>query len=401
MLGGLIFLTQTESLSIYATTKEEIEENREKIDELEKQQEENDERKDELKNSVNSYSDKVTAYSEQLSEASAELSSVEVRLQNKEGMIENLEDEIEKLQSELEELESEKDLKYEAMTLRIRYAYEHGSTGWLSILMESEGLADFINRVRYISSIASYDKGVIDQLELLAEQTKVTKVTIEGEMDDLEKEKAELTALQAEYEAKSEEMERLLDEAKENLRTSQSDLNEAKSEAADIKKQLKKMEKKQKKLEKEYAKAEAERLSEIEEEEEELKNTATYEKTPLSTSDSDLDLMTTIIYCEVRGESYKCQLAVGSVVANRVKSSQFPNTIKGVIYQSGQFSPVASGTFAYYLANPGTDNYDSCRKAAKKILSGVTTNDFLYFRSNASAQAAGITGTVIDDTTFY
>ena len=111
--------------------------------------------------------------------------------------------------------------------------------------------------------------------------------------------------------------------------------------------------------------------------------------------------MTTIIYCEVRGESYKCQLAVGSVVANRVKSSEFPNTIKGVIYQSGQFSPVASGTFAYYLANPGTDNYDSCRKAAKKILSGVTTNNFLYFRSNASAQAAGITGTVIDDTTFY
>ena len=37
------------------------------------------------------------------------------------------------------------------------------------------------------------------------------------------------------------------------------------------------------------------------------------------------------------------QVAVGAVVLNRVKSSSFPNTVAGVIYQSGAFSVVNDG----------------------------------------------------------
>ena len=54
-------------------------------------------------------------------------------------------------------------------------------------------------------------------------------------------------------------------------------------------------------------------------------------------------LLAAIIYCEAGNQPYEGQIAVGAVIMNRVKSSAYPNTIEGVIYQSGQFGPAATG----------------------------------------------------------
>ena len=63
-----------------------------------------------------------------------------------------------------------------------------------------------------------------------------------------------------------------------------------------------------------------------------------------STSNStNLNLLAKLIYGEARGEPYTGQVAVGAVVLNRVKSSSFPNTISGVIYQNGAFDVVKDG----------------------------------------------------------
>ncbi len=58
---------------------------------------------------------------------------------------------------------------------------------------------------------------------------------------------------------------------------------------------------------------------------------------------SDISLLSHIIYAEARGEPYSGQVAVGAVVMNRVKSSSFPNSIAGVIYQKGAFDAVSDG----------------------------------------------------------
>lgn len=50
-------------------------------------------------------------------------------------------------------------------------------------------------------------------------------------------------------------------------------------------------------------------------------------------SDRSVRLLAACIYGESRGEPYKGQVAVGAVILNRVKSSKFPNSIAGVIYQ--------------------------------------------------------------------
>ena len=59
---------------------------------------------------------------------------------------------------------------------------------------------------------------------------------------------------------------------------------------------------------------------------------------------ADHRLLSKLVYAEARGESYKGQVAVAAVVLNRVESSSFPNTISGVIYQSGAFSCVSNGS---------------------------------------------------------
>ncbi len=95
----------------------------------------------------------------------------------------------------------------------------------------------------------------------------------------------------------------------------------------------------------------------------------------------DLRYMTSIIYCEAQGEGYQGQKAVGIVVMNRVRSNKFPDSVKEVIYQSGQFSPVRNGSLQRALNQ--YDKYEkkgkfkgamkSCHKAAKAVLEGSTT----------------------------
>lgn len=62
-----------------------------------------------------------------------------------------------------------------------------------------------------------------------------------------------------------------------------------------------------------------------------------------TTNSTDLNLLARLIYGEARGEPYSGQVAVGAVVLNRVKSSKFPNSISGVIYQKGAFDVVSDG----------------------------------------------------------
>ncbi len=113
-----------------------------------------------------------------------------------------------------------------------------------------------------------------------------------------------------------------------------------------------------------------------------------------SVSSSDLTLLSAIIFCEAGGESYSGQVAVGAVVMNRVRSSSFPNSISGVVYQSGQFSPVANGALARALSN---GSYQYCVQAARAALAGNDNTGGAQFFHRAN----GAAGLVIGNHVFY
>lgn len=77
-------------------------------------------------------------------------------------------------------------------------------------------------------------------------------------------------------------------------------------------------------------------------------------------SSSDLYLLAKCVHAEARGEPYAGQVAVAAVVLNRVKSSSFPNTIAGVIYQPWAFTSVIDGQINY---EPNTSAYNAARDA--------------------------------------
>ena len=84
---------------------------------------------------------------------------------------------------------------------------------------------------------------------------------------------------------------------------------------------------------------------------------------------SDVAVLAALVQLEAGGESYEGKLAVASVVMNRVRSGGYPNSVSGVVYQSGQFPPAGTARMASLVANgAGSD----CVTAAKQAIGGVS-----------------------------
>ena len=106
-----------------------------------------------------------------------------------------------------------------------------------------------------------------------------------------------------------------------------------------------------------------------------------------STSSSDLNLLARTVYSEARGEPYAGQVAVAAVVLNRVKSSSFPNTIAGVIYQKGAFTAVSDGQInltpnqtAYNAARDALNGWDPSYGSIYYFNPSTATNAWIWSR---------------------
>lgn len=103
-----------------------------------------------------------------------------------------------------------------------------------------------------------------------------------------------------------------------------------------------------------------------------------------SYSSQDVYLLAKCIHAEARGEPYLGQVAVGAVVLNRVKSSSFPNTISGVIYQPYAFTAVIDGQI-------NLEPNESAYNAARDAMNGWDpTNGCIYYYNPATATSSWI-----------
>lgn len=106
-----------------------------------------------------------------------------------------------------------------------------------------------------------------------------------------------------------------------------------------------------------------------------------------SSNTNDLNLLTRIIYAEARGESYEGQVAIGAVVLNRMRNSSFPNTISGVIYQTGAFDAVSDGQInltpnatAKKAAQDALNGWDPSKGAIYYFNPATATNKWIWSR---------------------
>ena len=104
----------------------------------------------------------------------------------------------------------------------------------------------------------------------------------------------------------------------------------------------------------------------------------------LSGNNSDLNLLSRLVYGEARGEPYQGMVAVAATVLNRVSDSRFPNSISGVIYQSGAYTCVADGQINL------TPNEQS-KKAAQDAINGWDpTYGCIYYFNPSTATSKWI-----------
>lgn len=103
-----------------------------------------------------------------------------------------------------------------------------------------------------------------------------------------------------------------------------------------------------------------------------------------SSNNTDLNLLSKLVYGEARGEPYKGMVAVAATVLNRVSDSRFPNTISGVIYQSGAYTCVSDGQI-------NLAPNDQSKKAAQDAINGWDpTSGCIYYFNPSTATSKWI-----------
>lgn len=317
----------------------------------------------------------------QLGQLNSELSEVSDRLAGLEADIEAKEEEIEETKKALEEAKETEETQYENMKKRLKFIYERGDQAYLEMLFSSKSFADFLNKHEYITKISEYDRNMLDEYTRTREMVAQKEKDLIAEKEDLDEMKA-----QAEEEKKKVSgMMAVTSNGIANYADKISDVEAAiEAKEAEIRAQEQNIAYLQKKL------AEEKAMSSL------AANSSWRDISQVQFDEGDRYLLANLIYCEAGGEPYAGQVAVGSVVINRVLSSVYPDTVVGVIYQNKQFSPVASGRLALALAeNRATA---SCYKAADEAMSGMTNvGNCVYFRT----PIPGLTGIQIGGHIFY
>ncbi|MGN0300166.1 MAG: cell wall hydrolase [Lachnospiraceae bacterium] len=361
--------------------KADIDELKNRIEEAERNHQQT---KDNLKNTQDNI-DALTFVKDglqgKLNQLTSKLTEVSDNLAELEDKIDSKNAEIETTTEDLNEAIAEENAQYEAMKARIKFIYEKKDQTYLDILVSSTGFADAMNKAGYIEELAEYDRQKLDEFKATRQKVEELKAKLEDEKATLDEYHEETYAEQqkvagyvsdtsssiTQYSGQIKQAEALADAIEE----------QAKQEAQDIA-ALKKQLAEEIAMSKLAAQSEWRDISEVQ------------------FAEGDRMLLANLIYCEAGNQPYAGQLAVGSVVINRVLSSVYPDTVVGVIYQNKQFSPVGDGHLALALAeNKATA---ACYKAADEAMAGQTNvGNCVYFRTPVE----GLSGIQIGDHIFY
>lgn len=361
-------------VSVYATeeTRQQIEAAEREKANTESQLDETEENLDKLNEQKSSLEGTLSNLNTELSQVSNNLSELETQIAGKEAEIEEMNQMIEVANQELEEAIAIKDEQYESMKMQIKFMYEKSDNLYLEMIFSAGSYAELLNRSDYIEQLSAYEQKTLqeymdtqEQIEEIAAELETAKAQMESDKNELDNYKVQVVAEQSRVSG-------LVSQANNSLAATADEISDAEAAAAAYEQQLKEQEEELTALRAKLA--EEIRMAEL------AAQSSWRDISEVNFAEGDRYLLANLIYCEAGAEPYSGQVAVGSVVMNRVLSSVYPDTVVGVIYQSGQFSPVASGRLALALTE-GRANA-SCYQAADEVMSGTTNvGNCVYFRT--------------------
>lgn len=331
-----------------------------------------------LENSTSDLTNELTNLNADLEQLDAEFLAIS-------NEIAQIQTEIDAVKTELAEAKGEEQVRYEAMKLRIVYMYETGTNYYLEMLFSATSMADFLNRADFFTMISDYDRAILSELVMTQELIREKEASLLSQQE-------RLNQLLTDLDAKEQAIRKQIDKTSAELSDYTAKLEAAREEAQKAQDSLKEEvtpvlpPKPESKPDPEPAPDET--LNETPSDKDE-------DDEPISATASDLELFAALIECEAGSRDYEGMLAVASVVVNRMKNRYYPDTLRGVIYQSGQFPPAHDGKLDRVLKR-GVKA--SCLQAAQDALNGKNNiGDCLSFR----AASSGHSGIVIGDNVFF
>lgn len=356
------------------TTKQQIDQKEQEKNNLQGELNKTNENLEGLKENQNSLKGELNRFN-------SDLLKVRDRLDELEGQIRDKEQEIADTQKILEEAKETEKWQHKCMVARARDMYSRSSDNYINAVANAESFASILNTQDYFEKIAEYDQKKMQEFKENRELIEETEARLQGERTDLEE-------LKEAAEDEKNKVSSLISATSSSIAKYADQISDAEREAKEYEDKIRKTEEDlnylRQKLKEELAMSQT------------AANATWRDISEVTFDEGDRYLLANLIYCEAGGEPYDGQVAVGSVVINRVLSSVYPDTVVGVIYQNRQFTPAGSGRLAIAL----NDNRAtaSCYRAADEAMSGVTNvGNCVYFRTPIE----GLEGIRIGGHVFY
>ena len=369
------------ALAVPGSRVSATESTRKKLEEAKEAKKQSQNELDSTKDDITEMNEEKNSLQGQLNSLNNQLSEVSDNLEDIEEQIDNKEIEIENTASELEAAKKVEEDQYASMKKRVQFIYEKQRFVFVDMLLGASSFSDFLNQNNYVEQLTSYDR------KMFLQYIETRKMIEEKEAALLE-ERRQLEDLEVKAKAEQSRVSRLVNQTSGSIKQYSNDISDAEAKAQALEDKIKSQEADIKALEAKLA--EEIRLSKL------AKASTWRNISEVTFAEGDRYLLANLIYCEAGSEPYEGKVAVGAVVINRVLSSVYPDTVVGVIYQSKQFSPVASGRLALALAEGRASA--SCYQAADEAMSGYSNvGNCVYFRT----PIPGLSGINIGGHVFY
>ena len=350
---------------------------------------------------IDNLQNQTSALENELKGINQDILTLSEKISDTEMQVELLNSDIDKTQDDLEKAQKNEDQQYEDMKSRIKYMYEHGSATMLEMLFSAENMSDFLNKADFIENLSNYDRKALNNLKDVHQQIADQKADLEAQQASMKDLQNQLQTQQTQLQAKAEATSTNLNEVNAKLQKAKEE--EAARQAEEARKQAEAAAKTEA-----AAKAEAAASANKQNSSSSSSNSSSNSSSGSSSSSSgssssgssnssggstvasdDVTLLAAILQCEARYD-YDSMLAVATVIMNRVNSGRFPNSISGVVYASGQFAPVWTGSLDRVLkAGPRSLSI----QVAQDAINGArhsSVSDCYYFLYAASTNRTGV-----------
>ena len=414
VITGLFSESFFDVFAVSEETQNAIDQAEDEKEQLEQELEQQEQERENLEGQKATAEDRLNNLKAQYQSIASDIAALEKKQAEKVA-------EIEAKTKELEEAIAIQEQQYENMKLRIQYMYEKPEDSLFGLFLKDFSIVEILNRVDHTLKIQEYDRQQLEEytetakeLDLQKQELEAAKEELAGLIKESEAQQAKVSALQKETKASISSYLNQIAAAQEEIGNTEAAI-EAKSKA--LQELYKKAQEEEAAERRRQAEEAAKRLQEA------LANGTIRPEDSgirygeLNLTQNELDMLTAMIYCEARGESYEGQLAVGYVIMNRVRSTKFPNSLEAVLSAPKQFEPYGSGRFnivltAYWEKIPGIigqSEWNSCQKAAMVCVNSESNvGESLFFRTHKpvpqlaeNLEAAGVPYWIIGNHIFY